>query len=83
MKEKKVELTPIACKHSSNRITLQLVVSGLVSGISSPVTAISMMPIDSYNLGHLVAIGRVVYCLMSVYSENPLKPDTLRTRQNV
>jgi len=82
VKEKKVELTPIACKHSSNRITLQLVVSGLVSGISSPVTAISMMPIDSYNLGHLVAIGRVVYCL-NVYSENPLKPDTLMTRQNV
>ena len=82
MKEKKVELTPIACKHSSNRITLQLVVSGLVSGISSPVTAISMMPIDSYNLGHLVAIGRVVYCLI-VYSENPLKPETLMTRQNV
>lgn len=57
---KKIELNSSACQKSSQKITLQLVVSGLVCGVASPVTAIVMVPEDRFAVGKFVATGMLL-----------------------
>lgn len=61
----KIELTSSACHMSSEKITLQMVTSGLVAGIASPVTAISMRPSadDLNSLDKFVAVGKLFFFL--------------------
>lgn len=57
----KVELTACACKKSEEKITLQMVVSGLVAGVVSPITAVAMVPAtqDKHSVGTCIATGMI------------------------